>query len=249
MVEWQDAAILLGRRKYGETDVVVTALTRAHGRHAGLVKGGVSRRLRGGLEPGTVASVRWRARLEEHLGTFACEPVAAVAPAVMEDAGRLAALVSLCGLLDSALPEREPHPELHDLCLALLARLPGVDWAAAYADFERGLLESLGFGLRLESCVVTGATGDLRFVSPKSGCAVCGAAGGPYRDRLLPFPEVFRREGSATDADVVAGLAVTGYFLRRHVFEVLGRPLPEARERLISRLSRGPGKTDEASVR
>ncbi len=239
MLEWQDTAILLGRRKHGETDVVVTALTRAHGRHAGLVKGGVSRRLRGGLEPGTLVSARWRARLEEHLGTFSCEPEAAISPLVLEDAGRLAALVSLCGLLDAALPEREPHPDLYDLCVALLSRLPDADWAAGYADFERGLLESLGFGLHLDACVATGATTDLRYVSPKSGGAVCGAAGAAYRDRLLPFPEVFRRTGPVSDADVVAGLAVTGYFLRRHVFDVLGRPLPEARDRLLDRLSRG----------
>jgi DNA repair protein RecO (recombination protein O) len=239
MLEWRDTAILLGRRKYGETDVVISALTRAHGRHAGLVKGGVSRRLRGGLEPGTVVQVRWRARLEEHLGTFACEAEAAVPSAVMEDAGRLAALVSVCGLLDAALPEREPHPGLYDLCAELLARLQGDGWAVAYADFERGLLEALGFGLHLDACVATGAIADLRYVSPKSGGAVCGAAGEPYRDRLLPFPEVFRRTGPVADADVVAGLAVTGYFLRRHVFDVLDRPLPEARDRLISRLSRG----------
>jgi DNA repair protein RecO (recombination protein O) len=247
MLEWQDTAILLGRRKYGETDVVITALTRAHGRHAGLVKGGISRRLRGGLEPGTIVTARWRARLEEHLGTFSCEPQTAISPLVMEDAGRLAALVSTCGLLDSALPEREPHPELHDLCCALLERLSDDDWAAAYADFERGLLESLGFGLHLDACVVTGATEDLRFVSPKSGGAVCGDAGEPYRDRLLPFPEVFRRKGAVADTDVVAGLAVTGYFLRRHVFEVLGRSLPEARDRLIDRLARG-GKTTNVAL-
>jgi len=238
MVEWEDAGIVLGRRRHGETDVVLTVLTRSHGRHAGLVKGGQSRRMRGGLEPGTEASLRWRARLEEHLGTFTCEARHAVPPEVMEDAGRLAALVSTCGLLDAALPEREAHPDLFDLCTGLLARLSGTEWAAAYADFERGLLEAMGFGLHLEECAATGTTEDLRYVSPKSGGAVCGAAGEGYRDRLLPFPEVFRRTGPAPDADVVAGLAVTGYFLRRHVLDVLGRPFPEARDRLIERLGR-----------
>ncbi len=249
MVEWQDNAILLGRRKHGETDVIVSALTRGHGRHAGLVKGGVSRRLRGGLEPGTHVAVRWRARLEEHLGSFTCEPLTTITPDVLEDAGRLAALVATCGLLDIALPEREPHPDLYDLCLGLLDRLGGVGWAAAYADFERGLLEALGFGLHLDACVATGTTADLRFVSPKSGGAVCGAAGEPYRDRLLPFPEVFRRTSPPSNADVVAGLAVTGYFLRQHVFDSLGRPSPDARNRLIDRLTRVAGDLGDVSVR
>jgi len=249
MVEWEDTGIVLGRRRHGETDVVLTVLTRGHGRHAGLVKGGQSRRQRGGLEPGTQVSVRWRARLEEHLGTFACEAGAAVPPEVMDHAGRLNALVSTCGLLDAVLPEREPHPDLFDLSAGFLARLSGEEWAAFYADFERGLLEAMGFGLHLETCVATGTTEDLRYVSPKSGGAVCGAAGEAYRDRLLPFPEVFRRTGPVSDEDVVAGLAVTGYFLRRHVLEVLERPFPEARERLIQRLGRGKRESGEVKAR
>jgi len=236
MIEWRDTAILLGRRRHGETDVIVTALTRAHGRHAGLVRGGVSRKQRGGLEPGTVVEAAWRARLEDHLGTFTCEARTAIAPEILEDAGRLSALVSTCGLLDMALPERESHADLYDLTADLLTRLAGCDWAACYADFERGVLEALGFGLHLDVCAATGTAEDLRYVSPKSGCAVSAAAGTAYADRLLRFPEVFRRTSVGSGADVVAGLDVTGYFLQRHVLD--GKPFPEARSRLIDRLSR-----------
>ncbi|MBN2751370.1 MAG: hypothetical protein JXQ84_01555, partial [Rhodospirillaceae bacterium] len=60
------------------------------------------------------------------------------------------------------------------------------------------------------------------------------------------FPEIFRRSGSVSDADVVAGLAVTGYFLRRHVFDVLERPFPEARGRLIDRLTKNGAALNES---
>jgi DNA repair protein RecO (recombination protein O) len=236
MIEWSDTAILLGRRRHGETDVIVTALTREHGRHAGLVRGGVSRKQRGGLEPGTVVTANWRARLEDHLGSFTCEARHSVSPEIIADAGRLAGLVATCGLLEMVLPEREPHPDLYDLTADLLGRLAGDDWAACYADFERGVLEALGFGLHLDVCAATGTAEDLRYVSPKSGCAVSGAAGAAYADRLLRFPEIFRRTKPGSGADVVAGLDVTGYFLQRHVLE--GKPFPEARARLIDRLSR-----------
>ncbi len=243
MIAWDDIGIILGRRRFGETDLIVTALTRDHGRHAGLVKGGVSRRMRGELEPGSRVSLSWHARLDEHLGTFRHEALAAVPLAVLEAPARLAALVSACGLLDLALPEREPHPDLFALAAALLDRLDGADWAAVYADFERGLLEAMGFGLHLDACAATGATDDLRWVSPKTGCAVSGAAGAAWAARLLPFPEVFRRRGVAAMEDVVAGLAVTGYFLERHVLE--GRGFPEARGRLIERLSKARVGNDE----
>jgi len=236
MINWEDAAVVLGQRKHGETDVIVSALTRDHGRHSGLVKGGVSRKLRGVLEPGTVVSVRWRARLEDHLGNYTCELQHSVSPEVLTSSGRLAALVSMCGLLEIALPEREPHADLYDLFVAVLANLVEEDWAAYYADFERGLLESLGFGLHLEECVATGAKDDLIYVSPKSGCAVCASAGAPYHSKMLPFPDIFRRKGTAKPSDVVAGLSVTGYFLQQHIFDTLKQPFPDAREQLIKRL-------------
>lgn len=243
MIAWDDIGIILGRKRFGETDLIVTALTREHGRHAGLVKGGVSRRMRGELEPGSRVTLSWRARLDEHLGSFRHEGAAAVPVAVLEHPARLAALVSACGLLDLALPEREPHPELYALAGELLDRLECGDWAAVYADFERGLLEALGFGLRLDACAVTGAADDLRWVSPKTGCAVSEAAGAAWAARLLPFPEVFRRTGMASYEDVVAGLGVTGYFLERHVLD--GRGFPEARGRLIERLSKARVGNDE----
>lgn len=238
MMDWVDSGLVLGLRPFGEADAIVSLLTRDHGRHLGLVKGGRSRRRRGGLEPGTLVAARWRARLEDHLGTYACETETAIAAAVLDDGDRLAALVAVCAMADAALPEREPHPGFFALCRDLLLGLGGADWAGGYADFERALLDEMGYGLRLEACAAGGAADDLAYVSPKSGCAVSRAAGAPYAERLLRFPEVFRRREAAAAADVLAGLDVTGYFLRRHVFEGAGRRTPEARHLLMERLRR-----------
>ena len=73
-MEWRDEGLIIGVRKYGETSVIVEAMTRAHGRHLGLVKGGRSRRMQPFLQAGNSAELVWRARLDEHLGAFAVEP-------------------------------------------------------------------------------------------------------------------------------------------------------------------------------
>jgi DNA repair protein RecO (recombination protein O) len=98
------------------------------------------------------------------------------------------------------------------------------------------LLGELGFGLDLSACAVSGETGDLAYVSPRSGRAVSRSAGKPYHDRLLALP-AFLREGSAGDRQaVVAGLALTGYFLERHALSPQGKAMPAARMRLVDRL-------------
>ncbi len=236
-MEWRDTAIVLGVRRHGESSVVATLLTHRHGRHAGLVRGGASRRYRGVLQPGNELAVRWRARLEEHLGTFAVELVEGHAARVMHDPGRLAALASACTLVEAGLAEREPHADVFEGMRGLLAALSDTDWARAYVDWEVQLLGQLGFGLDLSVCAATGRNDALAYVSPKSGRAVSLSAGAPYRDRLLPLPPFLVAEASPSPQDLVDGLRLTGYFLERYILRPHGRTLPDARARLAARLA------------
>src|SRR5436309_12956623 len=61
-MEWTDEGIVLGVRRHGESSAIVELLTRGHGRHLGLVRGGAGSRMRPLLQPGNSVSVVWRAR-------------------------------------------------------------------------------------------------------------------------------------------------------------------------------------------
>ncbi len=76
-MDWRDEGILLTARRHGESAAIVEIFTAAHGRHAGVVRGGASRRMAPILQPGTRLAVDWSARLEEHIGSFRVDPVAA----------------------------------------------------------------------------------------------------------------------------------------------------------------------------
>jgi len=235
-MEWSDEGIVLAVRRHGESAAIVSLLTTEHGRHAGLVRGGASRRIRGVLQPGNTVSATWRARLEEHLGAYIVEPLRNCA-ALYERRGPLAALTAATALVEAALPERAPHPELCRSLGDLLDALEGPDWAESYVRWELLLLADLGFGLDLATCAATGANDGLAWVSPKSGRAVSLSAGEPWRNQLLPLPRFLAPEGGAADAgQVVDGLRLTGWFLERHVFAPHDRKSPDARERLVTHL-------------
>jgi DNA repair protein RecO (recombination protein O) len=248
-MDWRDVGFVLNARRYGETAVIAELLTREHGRHAGLVRGGQSPRRRALLQPGNEVSATWRGRLPEHLGTFDCELVAAHAATLLDDADRLAALDAATALLLAALPEREPHPELHATFAALLAALDSAqDWPAMYVIWEGGLLAALGFGLDLGSCAATGSNQDLAYVSPRSGRAVSREAGQPYHGKLLPLPDFLWHDNvSAGAADVVAGLQLTRHFLLHHLLEPQGGRLPEARDYFADRMRRRAAAANIAS--
>ncbi len=244
-MDWTDEGIVLSARRHGENAAIASVLTQAHGRHAGLVRGGAGKRGRAVLQPGNMVHARWRARLSEHLGTFTLEAGRGTAARLFADPLRLAALASACALADVALPEREAHPAVHDGLAGLIAVLEKdgeESWPQAYVRWEIGLLADLGFGLDLERCAATGTETGLAFVSPKTGRAVSDAAAGPWREQLLPLPG-FLAAGRSSDSlasaseAVAQGLMLTGHFLVRHVFEPQGKPLPAARRRLDERIA------------
>lgn len=235
MERWNDEAIVLGARGHGEGAVVATLLTQNRGKHAGYVHGGgSSQRLRAALQPGTYAQVEWNARDTQQLGAFSIEDSQAVNTAWLDDAAALAALQSVCALIERAVPEREPHPGLFAGTKAILDLLGGerVVWGAALVLWELSLLREMGFALDLSRCVVTGENENLNYVSPKSGGAVSAAAAGPYKERLLILPPFLRGERSFEEKDVLDGLKLTGHFIEHRLFAHTTHALPEARQRL-----------------
>ena len=238
-MDWRDEGVLLAVRRHGETSSIIEVFTLGHGRHAGIVHGGASRRLAPLLQPGAQLDVAWRARLDEHLGSYAVEPLRSRA-ALMSDRLALAGLNSICALLTFLLPEREAHGALYGATIGLLDRIgAGEGWAVDYLRWELGLLEEMGYGLDLSSCALTGSRDDLAYVSPKSGRAVAREAAGEWEDRLLPLPACLLGQGPAAAGDIADGLRLTGYFLEHRIAPDLGnRPLPEARRRLVTLLSR-----------
>ena len=234
---WRDTGFVLSARRHGEGALIVDLLTHEHGRHAGLVRGGQSPKARAVLQPGNEVAAVWRGRLDEHLGTIACELVRAHAGRFLDDAGRLAGLASAATLLVSALPEREPHADVFFSFARLIEALDSAaDWPAQYVKWEQDLLAALGFGLDLGRCAVSGAIADLAYVSPRTGRAVSRTAGLPYHDKLLRLPEFLWCASPADEAQLVLGMTLTGHFLAHHVFAPQGRTLPPARIRLAERM-------------
>lgn len=248
-MEWQDNGLIIGARRHGETSVILEAMTSAHGRHLGLVKGGRSKRMQPFLQVGNSARFVWRARLDEHLGTFSIEPTQLRTAGLLDNAEALHAIGLVAGLL-RLVAERDPHPTLCEAALLIADHLNDEDCLAELlVRFEAAILTETGYGLDLEHCAATGVTDDLIYVSPKSGRAVSKAAGEPYRARLLPLPAFLRGAIEAprpSPADIRAGFTLTEFFLRRDLFEPRGEALPTARGAYLAALSKRSGRSDRS---
>jgi DNA repair protein RecO (recombination protein O) len=243
-MHWTDDGLVLGVRKHGESSVILELMTRAQGRHLGLVHGGRSKRLQPFLQPGNTVHATWRARLDEHLGTFAVEGSELRSARFIGSPLALYGLAAMAALL-RLLPERDPHPALYDTTMVLVEHLNEPDLAPVlFVRFEVAVLAEFGFGLDLAACAATGRQNDLAYVSPKSGRAVSAGAGEPYKDRLLSLPAFLRGEAVVdppSPGEIRAGFTLTEFFLRERVFAPRGLDLPEERARFVALATRDDG--------
>jgi DNA repair protein RecO (recombination protein O) len=238
-MQWTDDGIVLGVKRHGEANAILELMTHGHGRHLGLVRGGFGSRLRPILQPGNSVRAAWRARLDEHLGNYTVEGLRLRAASYFSAPHAIYGVTHLAALM-RLLPERDPHTGLYETLDEILDQLDDPALAAPMvARFELLLLSELGFGLDLERCAATGASGDLAYVSPKSGRAVSRDAGEPWADKMLRLPAFLRqRDAIPSSHDLADGFALTGYFLTRHVLEARGLSLGDERAHFIAALNR-----------
>jgi DNA repair protein RecO (recombination protein O) len=238
-MEWTDEGIILGVRRHGETSTIVELMTPMRGRHLGLVRGGVSRRIKPYLQPGNSVRATWRARLDEHLGNYTIEGTALRADRLMASAVASYCMQTLAALL-RLLPERDQHLALYDALSLIVDHLDEPSLAAPLlVRFELQLLAELGFGLELGECAATGEANELVYVSPKSGRAVSRLAGEPWKTQLLVLPGFLNGHGAQTTAeDIVAGFTLTEFFLMRRVLGPRGMTMPESRASFVSTVAR-----------
>lgn len=236
-MEWRDQGLVLGVRRHGETSVIAELMTRAHGRHLGMVRGGRSRAMQPVLQAGNTVDAVWRARIEEQLGLYAVEAMRLRTSDLMASQHALHGVALIAALL-RLLPEREPHPALYDMAELIVDHLNERDIVPALmVRFELALLVELGFGLDLSECAATGGTQELIYVSPKSGRSVCRIAGEPYRDKLLALPSFLLDDHPNAPVEPEAvrqGFRLTGFFLDRNIFSPRGTPMPDARAAYVA---------------
>jgi len=243
-MQWTDEGIVLGVRRHGEGSAILELMTREHGRHLGLVRGGGGRLLRPVLQTGNLVSAVWRARLDQHLGLYVVEGLNLRAASLLAKSHAVYGathLAALCRLL----PERDPHPAIVPMVETILDHIDDAPLASALVvQFELHLLNELGFGLELDSCAVTGTHDDLIYVSPKSGRAVSRQAGEPWCDKLLRLPPFLNgtEQSDPPLGDIADGFALTGYFLVQRVLEPRGHGFNEARDSFVAAVLGGPAR-------
>jgi len=185
MPTYTDEGIVLRRVDYGETDRILTVLTREHGK-IGVIARGV-RRSQSRLSARTDLFVRSRMQLAKGRGELdVLTQAESVAPPPPAGDARRAACAAVCAeLTDRVLESAHPDEEVFALVAGALTACadPNRDPRAAVIWFARRLIDRLGYAPQLHDCVSCGdplreATSFFSAVGGGLLCARC-ASGDP----------------------------------------------------------------------
>jgi DNA repair protein RecO (recombination protein O) len=188
-------ALVLRAVDYGESDRVVTLLSRERGKLTAFARGARAsrRRFGGSLEPFTLVAAELRERSgSDLLGLESVSPLRAHG-AIRGDLARIACAGYAAELARELVRDHEPHEDLFDLLLAALGALDaGPARPALLRAFELGALRATGLAPRLDACARCGGPppegAPVRFDPAHGGvlCAACAPLASPGSPALSP---------------------------------------------------------------
>lgn len=237
-MRFQDEGYIIKQKKYGENSLILTLLTKEHGKILGFAKNVVSKKNLGVYQLGNKVSINAYSRLDENMLSLKTELLLPTAVNFINDAEKLLLLSSFCELCDVCMVQNEQLGKIYDLADDFFLNILSENRLTYYAFFEFYMLDFLGIGLDLEKCAVTGKSTDLKYVSPKSGKAVCAEAGAPYAAKLFKFPDfIIKSDYAAKKREVIDLLNMTEFFLRKNFFTLHDLKFPNNRASLLHNLN------------
>ena len=148
-MNWEDECYLLSKRKFRENANIINIFTPNRGKVAGIVYGGNSRKIRNYLQVSNKLFVFNNSKNDNRIGYFKTELINPISPNYFDDKKRTSALISLCSLLNSLLPESQPYMNIYKSFEKFIKILNLDNWIILYIFFELNLIKELGYDTNL----------------------------------------------------------------------------------------------------
>ena len=147
---WEDECYLLSKRKFRENANIINIFTKEKGKVDGIVYGGTSRKIRNYLQISNKLFVSHSSKSENKIGYFKTELIKPISPLYFNDKERTSALISICSLLNTLLPESQQNKKIYNSFEKLINSINLENWIFIYIFFELNLIKDLGYDTNLE---------------------------------------------------------------------------------------------------
>ncbi len=149
-MNWEDECYLLSKRKFRENANIINVFSKLKGKVSGVVYGGNSRKIRNYLQIANKLFIVHNSKNENKLGYFKTELVKPISPLYFDDKKRTSAIISICSILNTLLPESQPNRNIFKAYEEFINSINLDNWIILYIFLELNLIKDLGYDPNLE---------------------------------------------------------------------------------------------------
>tara|TARA_B100000029_G_scaffold188507_1_gene186075 strand:- start:233 stop:901 length:669 start_codon:yes stop_codon:yes gene_type:complete len=142
---WTDTGYLLSKNNFDENSILIEAFTLEHGKFAGIVYGGSSRKQKRNFQIGNKLLLNWKSKGKDRPGYLSIELIKPIAAKFFDDKRRTVCIMSASSILKILLPERQINKKVYEGFERMLNHLNMDDWISLYIYWELLLIKQLGY--------------------------------------------------------------------------------------------------------
>ena len=152
-MNWIDEGFLLNKNRYSENSLIVEIYTKDHGKIAGIIFGGTSKKIKNYLQIGNKLHVNYNSKNENKIGYFKVEILQAYSPLYFDHKQKLSCITSAVNLIKILTAESQANFKIYRTIENFFIILKKNDWLKNYIFWELELLKLLGYDLELKNLV------------------------------------------------------------------------------------------------
>jgi DNA repair protein RecO (recombination protein O) len=213
-----DSGIITFVKKYEENSLLVKVLSKENGLVSGYITH--AKKEKNNCQLGNLIKFIWSAKNINQLGNLKIELIKSHISYFIENLFFLNLLESMTLLINTILYERFLEKNLFVLVNNIIVSVHNKETTfeilKKYLIFENTLLNVVGTGIIFDEEEIIE---NLFYISPKTGLAVSKTKGGPYKDKLLFFPKIFKKNKIEKE-DIFECFNVIDFFLKKYLNEI-----------------------------
>ena len=223
---WIDSGFLLSKNRYNENSLIADIFTKNHGKVAGIIFGGTSKKLKNYLQIGNKVHVNFNSKNLNNIGYFKVEIREAISPLYFDDSLKLLCISSAMNLIKILTAESQKSEEIYDLIKDFYLFLKNDNWIKNYIFWELEVLKILGYDIKFKNLV------DKKILDNK----IQYVSKSISEKKIIPNFLIEKNENSEDLQSLLNGLKIIGDYLEKTILKPNNLTQPSPRLEFINAL-------------
>ena len=223
---WDDTGYLLSKNRYNENSLIAEIFTKDHGKIAGIIFGGTSKKIKNYLQIGNKIYVNFNSKSESRIGYFKIEIQEALSPYYFDDQQKLSCISSAMHLVKILTAESQKNLSVYKLIETFYKLLKSNNWIKKYIFWELELFKVLGFDLELKNMVDKMSIGNqFQYISKST-----------TEKKIVPNFLIEKDDKDTDIKNLLSGLKLVSDYLEKNILKPNNINYPSSRMQFVNSL-------------